>query len=255
MNFNVQNRDICLGRSLNLTLVMGFWFQDQESNRTMNSNTKFETWTWYRQLYEYWVWSPVPGGRGPSWQRLSKTESCNLFVHNINLFYAIYVVGGFVCTECWRIKSFEGWKFPVVHFQHLYLIKIKNLILHSLNNLILEILFSHRVWRALTSDWSVRVVYEKKKLSHALDRKFWLNWNWKEEFTTVGCVSSAAVAISSVIHTLCHTCPPVYRITDRQVQKYYLSATTVADGKNIIGNYCKSIYRPVSSEYSSCRVS
>ena len=194
MNFNVQNRDICLGQSLNLTLVMGFWFQDQESNRTMNSNTKFGTWTWYRQLYEYWVWSPVLGGRGPSWQRLSKTESFNLFVHKINLFYTIYVASGIVCTECWRIKSFEGWKFLVVHFQHLYLIKMKNLILHWLNNLNFETLSLHLVWIAIT----LIVVYEKKKES---------------------CLGQKIL-------------------------------TEIKLKKNIINNHYKSIYRPVSSEYS-----
>ena len=31
------------------------------------------------------------------------------------------------------------------------------------------------MWRGLTSDWSVIVVYERNNLSHALDRKFWSN--------------------------------------------------------------------------------
>ena len=78
----------------------------------------------------------------------------------------------------------------------------------------------------------------------------------KQECIPVGCVPSAAVAISPAMHAppntrplscmppAIHVPPPVDRILNTHLWKHYLSATAVADGKKMTpckrdsGNFC-----------------
>ena len=84
--------------------------------------------------------------------------------------------------------------------------------------------------------------------------KFKMRTQWKQECIQIGCVPSAAVTVSPATHAPplpcmhplsprkcphCHACPPLLPYSpplrcgqnDRRLWKYYLSATTVADGK------------------------
>ena len=74
--------------------------------------------------------------------------------------------------------------------------------------------------------WNISTLFMDKQQLSSVSRKRWPSFFCfykQQECIPVGCVSSAAVAVSLVD-----------RILDTRLWKHYLSATTVADGKNAI---------------------